>query len=111
MDRAVREMTLEEEVALYRQEAKAVFAKEDPTSEAPEVNNILRRGMRVIRKAEERIAAMQDSRLGRWEITILESSDRVFRTGPPHCSVCGQRAFLRTPFCPNCGAKMDLEVQ
>ena len=47
---------------------------------------------------------------GRWEVTVLESSDRCIRTGPPHCSVCGQKAPRRTPFCPNCGAHMDEEV-
>ena len=28
------------------------------------------------------------------------------------CSLCGksQRALRRTPYCPNCGAKMDLEA-
>lgn len=43
---------------------------------------------------------------GEWEVTVLESSDRVFRTGAPHCNKCGRQAPHRTPFCPNCGADM-----
>lgn len=29
------------------------------------------------------------------------------------CSVCGksQRKYSKTPYCPNCGAKMDLEAE
>lgn len=44
---------------------------------------------------------------GKWEATIIEVSDRTFRTGAPHCSLCGCQAYNRTIFCPHCGAKMD----
>ena len=114
MDRAVREMTFEKEAAFYREEARAVFAKEDPTCEASEVNNILRRGMRIIRKAEERIAAMQESKRGRW--IPLEYDG--YADGFPvwnlwECSRCqeehsGDEDTL-TPYCPNCGAKMEVD--
>lgn len=43
---------------------------------------------------------------GRWDDTL----DGI----TPYCSVCGRshRLMGRTPnFCPNCGAKMDLEVE
>jgi len=62
MDRAeaVREMTFEEEAALYQREAKAIFAKEDTSCEAPPINSTVRRGMRIIRKAREEIAALRE---------------------------------------------------
>ena len=62
MDRAeaVREMTFEEEAALYQQEAKTIFAKEDVGCEAPPINHTVRRGMRIIRKAREEIAALRE---------------------------------------------------
>lgn len=44
---------------------------------------------------------------GRWEATILEVSERTFRTGAPHCNLCGKQAHRRTPYCPNCGARME----
>lgn len=43
---------------------------------------------------------------GVWKVTVLENSPTVFRTGAPHCSICGKQARSRTAFCPNCGAKM-----
>lgn len=43
---------------------------------------------------------------GRWEATIIEKSETVIRTGRPHCSACGNQAARRTPYCPNCGARM-----
>lgn len=48
---AVREMSFEEEATLYEQEARKVFAKEDNIGEPPIENQIIRRGMRIIRKA------------------------------------------------------------
>lgn len=56
MNDCVREMTFEEEAAYYEAEARAEFAKEnDSGSDSSSVNNILRRGMRIIRKAREEI--------------------------------------------------------
>ena len=56
MYEASREMTFEEEAVLYEQEAREIFAMEDSSDgEGPMVNQILRRGMRVIRKARELI--------------------------------------------------------
>ena len=52
----VRELTFEEEAALYEKEARAEFLKEHNGADSPNVNSILRRGMRIIRKARELIA-------------------------------------------------------
>ena len=44
-------------------------------------------------------------RHGRWNDSLARIT--------PYCSVCGHshRCLIRTPnYCPNCGAKMDLEV-
>ena len=54
-------------------------------------------------------ADVVEVRHGQWSVTFIEKSDKVFRTGAPHCSLCGRQAHHRTPFCPNCGAKMDGE--
>ena len=51
MNEAVREMTFEEEAALYEKEARELFAKENPGYEAPPINHTVRRGMRIISKA------------------------------------------------------------
>ena len=55
MNEAVREMTFEEEAALYEKEARELFAKENPGYEAPPINHTVRRGMRIISKAKEEI--------------------------------------------------------
>ena len=44
---------------------------------------------------------------GKWKVTVIEQTDSVFRTGSPHCSLCGKQSPLRYQYCPNCGAKMD----
>ena len=56
MDKITREMTFEEEAAFYEKEAKAEFAKETGNGDCSKVNGILRRGMRIIRKARQEIA-------------------------------------------------------
>lgn len=57
-EKAVREMTFEEEAAFYEAEARAEFAKETGGGDSAGVNNILRRGMRIIRKAREALTAV-----------------------------------------------------
>ena len=56
MDKATREMSFEEEAKLYEEEARAEFAKESGYGDIEGVNTILRRGMRIVRKAREEIA-------------------------------------------------------
>ena len=75
MDRAeaVREMTFEEEAVLYQQEAKAIFAKEDTSCEAPPINHTVRRGMRIIRKAREEIAALREQERKGVEIDTVKN--------------------------------------
>lgn len=63
MNEAVREMTFEEEAVLYEKSARELFAKESPGCEAPPINHLVRRGMRIIRKAREEI----ERKHGRWE--------------------------------------------
>ena len=55
-EKLTREMTFEEEAKYYEAEARAEFAKETGYGEGSMVNNILRRGMRIIRKARQEIA-------------------------------------------------------
>lgn len=59
MDKPCREMTFEEEAKFYEEEARAEFAKETGNTDSAGVNNILRRGMRIIRKARQEIASRE----------------------------------------------------
>jgi hypothetical protein len=56
MDKICREMTFEEEAVFYEKEAREEFAKETGGCDCSYVNGILRRGMRIIRKARQEIA-------------------------------------------------------
>lgn len=55
-ENTTREMTFEEEAVFYEKEARAEFAKETGNGDCSKVNGILRRGMRIIRKARQEIA-------------------------------------------------------
>lgn len=46
---------------------------------------------------------------GEWKATIVEQTETMVRTGGPHCNLCGGISARRTPYCPNCGAKMKGE--
>lgn len=61
MSDVVREMTFDEEANNYEAEARAEFAKENGYGESSVVNNILRRGMRIVRKARGEIEELQAS--------------------------------------------------
>lgn len=50
MDRLTREMTFEEEYVILQKEAKELFDKENKESEPPEINCIVRRALRCIKK-------------------------------------------------------------
>lgn len=93
MNEAVREMTFEEEAVLYEKSARELFAKESPGCEAPPINHLVRRGMRIIRKAREEIKRKH----GRWEARGFYGHN---------CSVCGALNDIDTNYCPNCGARM-----
>ena len=55
-EKTTREMTFEEEAVFYEKEASAEFAKETGNCDCGGVNNILRRGMRIISKARREVA-------------------------------------------------------
>lgn len=105
MNEAVREMTFEEEAVLYEKSARELFAKESPGCEAPPINHLVRRGMRIIRKAREEIKRKH----GRWE-------PHPAYKGFDRCSACCNCVIAddwadgeKWNFCPNCGARMDGE--
>ena len=52
-------MTFEEEAVFFEEEARAEFAKETGNGDSAGVNNILRRGMRIIRKARQEIERLE----------------------------------------------------
>ncbi len=49
-------------------------------------------------------------RHGKWKVPVFTEMDEWFDSRVK-CSVCGsiEAAFARWKFCPNCGARMDLE--
>ncbi len=53
MECGVREFTLNEEIEIYKKEAKELFDNEQEGCEAPFANCIVRRGMRIISKSKE----------------------------------------------------------
>ena len=59
MEKTAREMTFEEEAVFFEEEARAEFAKETGNDDSAGVNNILRRGMRIIRKARQEIERLK----------------------------------------------------
>ena len=101
MDKCCREMTFEEEAEFYEKEARAEFAKETGGGDCSVANGILRRGMRIIRKARQEIARRAVVH-GRWSMEKYPFT---------LCSVCGLKRDCEYDFgwnyCPNCGAKMD----
>lgn len=96
METTTREMTFEEESALYEKEARAEFAKETGNCDGSKVNNILRRGMRIIRKARQEIARHE----------LVRCKDCVNYCGFEHCKngICdldsvSKRAVYPNDFC------------
>ena len=91
MDKPCREMTFEKEAKFYEEEAQAEFAKETGNDDSAGVNNILRRGMRIIRKARQEIAS-------RAEVVRCKDCKAWNRYEP--ASVSGRCGFL-------CKMRMD----
>ena len=105
MNEAVREMTFEEEAVLYEKAARELFAKETPGCEAPPINHLVRRGVRIIRKAREEIKRQH----GRW---VVGKDHGEF--GEAKCTACGGILLVKWSdrlseyrYCPNCGARME----
>lgn len=55
-------------------------------------------------------ADVEPARRGRW-IPINRGNPQWVQFGIPQakCSACGHETMTTTPYCPNCGAKMDKE--
>ena len=109
MSENVREMSFEEEAVLYLLEAEGEFNKEKADGcDSSGVNNILRRGARIIRKAREEIAYISSKSrpivYGTWEIKPCG------QVATWVCSECyGEIPFGFKPgelkYCPYCGAE------
>ena len=84
----VREMTFEEEAAYYKAEAKAEFDKESGNGDCSKVNSILRRGMRIIRKAREEIDKLEKQLSERGKVVI--QLRKQWQDAEMHiCTMCG----------------------
>lgn len=62
------------------------------------------------------IEAAEPVRHGKWRgytrvaFHGMDNDNPIYRdTIVWHCSCCGRRTVIRENYCPNCGAKMDLE--
>ena len=66
-------------------------------------------------QAIERIGKLEPVRHGRWETKVYTTGDGLDDWGIIHreevCSECGKWQIGISNFCPNCGAKMDLEEE
>lgn len=64
-------------------------------------------------QAIERIGKLEPVRHGRWETKVYTTGDGLDDWGITHreevCSECGEWQIGISNYCPNCGAKMDLE--
>ena len=54
-------------------------------------------------------AEVEPVKHGRWECEIRNTIDGLHTYQQFRCSVCGMTYITNTPYCPNCGAKMDAE--
>lgn len=116
---AVREIAFEKDANLYEKEVREILSQEKGDGESSEINNILRHGMRIIRKAREEIKharqiEAEPVRHGRW---INDPPYRTFGGDwlkAQMCSECrayyvsnGNTPYSNHNYCPHCGAKMD----
>lgn len=66
-------------------------------------------------QAIERIGKLEPVRHGHWETKVYTTGDGLDDWGIIHreevCSECGKWQIGISKFCPNCGAKMDLEEE
>lgn len=66
-------------------------------------------------QAIERIGKLEPVRHGQWETKVYTTGDGLDDWGIIHreevCSECGKWQIGISNFCPNCGAKMDLEEE
>lgn len=95
MECGVREFTLDEEIEIYKKEAKELFDNEQEGCEAPFANCIVRRGMRIISKSKE----------------IREKFTPKKANYPNElqikCPVCGRFVLDGQPYCDECGQAID----
>ena len=64
-------------------------------------------------QAIERIGKLEPVRHGRWETKVYttESDGWITEYREEVCSECGEEQIGISNYCPNCGAKMDLEEE
>ena len=81
------EKCFEEEALFYEEEARAEFAKESGNGDCSKVNSILRRGMRIIRKAREEILYERGRSL-ELEATVTQQRLKAQRAEDFICMQC-----------------------
>lgn len=96
-DWGVRELTFEEEIELYKEEAKNIFDQEDPKSESSIESNIIRRGMRIIEKVKEKFEFLEEkykNDVYQW-IPVSEKKPNEY-----------QWVLVKTSFEPDCAIQL-----
>lgn len=71
-------------------------------------NNCERMEATLNRQAEN-LKGWEPVKHGKWEEFAYDyggAIDKGYR-----CSLCSQNAYINSPFCPHCGAKMDLDLE
>lgn len=102
-------MTKSEIIVQLEDLARDAKGRIDPTD--PE--DIFRRDYEALTEAVEILKGGAPVEYGKWvpeEIQSISTRNRLIKYKVYSCSICGvKNGKVRKKYCPNCGAKMDLE--
>ncbi len=94
---------------IERESALSVIRRLNTPAKSPAQKEMLRNASVYIRAIPAADVALVVH--GWWvheEVQSINSSTGTFNLPSAHCSVCESRVSQESPYCPGCGAKMDL---
>ena len=106
-----RKAAYDKELVRMEMEAFCEFLKSRPTIDADAYFDAVDR-IKPCPKCRYQIFGSEPVRHGRWivEDIVIDNNGRTMPDWP-RCSECDRQSDLEYDYCPNCGAKMDEEVQ